>query len=276
LDGDITGSAPQRTEEREAFLRQGKKEYSLRVGDSWYSYGYLEPFGTSVGVVSDFVLLMDKASEQEKSQIAGKILTSFYKNLSSKTFNSGAINFLDAMRDPGRFLPKFVKGLVGSVVPSFVGGIATAIDPDMRDARTYLDKIKSRIPGVSQTLPPQRDAWGNIKEKTGTPLLRLIFPVDVSKQKNDMVENELERLKIYPGRPDKKIRNRELTTQQYDHYVRYAGELSYSWINDLLKDPFYKDVPDEVKEKMIRGRINAAREFVRNEIFSGIFAEENR
>jgi Ca2+-binding EF-hand superfamily protein len=274
LDHEITGSAPQDPEERAAFARQGKKEYSVKIGDSWYSYGYLEPFGTSVGVVSDFILLMDKATGQEKSQIASKILTSFYKNMSSKTFNSGAINFLDAMRDPGRFLPKFLKSLAGSVVPSAVAGVASALDPDIREARTILDKIKSRIPGMSQGLPGQRDVFGEAREKGGAFLSRLVSPVEVSKQKNDAIESEMERLKIFPSMVDRKIKGRELSPKQYEHYVKYAGELSRSWIGDLIKDEFYKDLPDEIKDKLIRGKITAARSFVRNELFRDIILQQ--
>lgn len=270
IDGDITGSAPADPEERAAFFRQGKREYSIKIGENYYPYGYLEPVGTSIGVVADFALLMDKASEMDKAKIAEKILTSFYKNMSSKTFNSGAINFLDALRDPGKFLPKFVKGLAGSVVPSGLAGVAGAIDPDMREARTILDRIVSRIPGVSKSLPPRRSVFGEVQQKPGTPLTRLISPVDPSPVKESALESELSRLNIFPGMPDKKIRGVTLTTEQYDIYVRESGALMKAWVMELINDKAYKELPDVAKDKIIRGRINAARAFARNQLFADI------
>jgi hypothetical protein len=279
LDGDITGSAPQDPEERAAFFRQGKKEYAVKAGNAWYSYGYLEPVGTSIGIVADFALTMDNASEQEKAKIAGKILTSFYKNLSSKTFNTGIINFLDAARDPGRGLSKLVKGLAGSVVPSNIAGIAGAIDPDLRDARSILDKIKSRIPAIgplapmsSKSLPPRRDIFGEVQKKTGTGISRLISPIEMSPAKDSALEKELSRLKIFPSMPDRKIKGRELSTAQYDRYVSESGKLMKAWIADVIDDPDYKNLPDEVKDRIVRGRINAARAFARNELFADMIS----
>jgi hypothetical protein len=279
LDGDITGSAPQDPEERAAFFRQGKKEYAVKAGNAWYSYGYLEPVGTSIGIVADFALTMDNASEQEKAKIAGKILTSFYKNLSSKTFNTGIINFLDAARDPGRGLSKLVKGLAGSVVPSNIAGVAGAIDPDLRDARSILDKVKSRIPAIgplapisSKSLPPRRDIFGEVQKKTGTGISRLISPIEMSPAKDSALEKELSRLKIFPSMPDRKIKGRELSTAQYDRYVSESGKLMKAWIADVIDDPDYKNLPDEVKDRIVRGRINAARAFARNELFADMIS----
>jgi hypothetical protein len=94
----------------------------------------------------------------------------------------------------------------------------------------------------------------------------------VSPAKDSALEKELSRLKIFPSMPDRKIKGQSLTATQYDRYVSESGKLMKAWIADAIDDPDYKDLPDEIKDRIVRGRINAARAFARNELFADMIS----
>src|SRR3546814_17502264 len=44
-------------------------------------------------------------------------------------------------------------------VPAMVSQMASATDPNLREARNILDTIKSRVPGLSYKLPERLNLW---------------------------------------------------------------------------------------------------------------------
>jgi len=57
LDGRITGSAPTDPKKTRLLLADGWKPYSIRIGDTYYSYKRLDPFSTTLGVAADLATL---------------------------------------------------------------------------------------------------------------------------------------------------------------------------------------------------------------------------
>ena len=51
------------------------------------------------------------------------------------------------------------------------------IDPTVRDARTILDQMVSQIPGLSSSLPPRRNIWGQAVIQDGAAGPDIISPV---------------------------------------------------------------------------------------------------
>jgi hypothetical protein len=74
----------------------------------------------------------------------------------------------------------------------FLSQTAQALDPVVREARTVLDGIKARIPGLSQTLLPKRDVWGEPITREGRPWSRYRQPDRIeARMKNDPVNKAL-------------------------------------------------------------------------------------
>ena len=97
--------------------------------------------------------------------------------MTDKTFMSGFSNLVDMLQDPERYggmtVESFQRSLVPRVASQYkktgiglpdldVFGVPLGIkgDPMVRDVRTFLDSVRAQIPGLSKTLPPRRNIWG--------------------------------------------------------------------------------------------------------------------
>lgn len=265
-EGMITGGGPVDKGRRDALYRTGWQPYSIKLGNKYLSYGGLEPFGTVLGISADFAELTDKMTDSEKKKIAGKIIQSITKNITSKTYLQGISGLSDAISDPTRYGDDWINRFARSIVPNAIGTITDSSDPILRDARDIISTIKSRIPGLSQTNLPRRDVYGKPIEKTGTWLTRLISPVKVSDVAGTDVDRELVKLKIGISLPDRTIKNRELTKTEYDELLRITGGRVETVLGNLIKSTAYKNAPDDKRrEDMIDYAVRKARELGRTE-----------
>jgi hypothetical protein len=84
-----------------------------------------------------------------------------------------------------------------------LGYTARMIDPVMRQRNSVVDEIMSKVPGLSQLLPPQVDVYGAEKTQPGGLFGRMQPMVVVATAKQlDEVDRELERLHYsisFPG-----------------------------------------------------------------------------
>jgi len=263
-EGYITGGGPKSSAERDELFRTGWLPYAFKLGDKYYSFARLEPLASILGISADFAELEKHMKEEEKVKVAAVIGTSISKNFTSKTFMQGFSNLNDAISDPGRFGEKFIQNLGGSVVPSVSGGITRAIDPEIREVKGILDTVRSRIPGLSETLPAKINVWGESIERPGSPALRFLSPVQVSESKGDPIDVELLNLKINLGMPSKKIKNIELAPDEYRQMVVDAGKIAKPELNKLVQTDWYKKLSDEEKEKEIRKVMRETREDARD------------
>src|SRR3546814_13048383 len=76
-------------------------------------------------------------------------------------FHYTPLSRADVLSHPERYGRNYVARLAGSMaVPAMVSQMASATDPNLREARNILDTIKSRVPGLSDELPERLDLWG--------------------------------------------------------------------------------------------------------------------
>ena len=64
------------------------------------------------------------------------------------------------MSDPQRYGEGYFQRFAGSLVPAGVAMMARAMDPYALEADTMLERIRSRVPGLTKRLPVRRDLWG--------------------------------------------------------------------------------------------------------------------
>jgi hypothetical protein len=220
LDGTITGGAPKNKTERELKYASGWQPYSIKIGDSYYSYSRLEPIGSILGLTADFVLTAKNADEKTINETAAELMMSVTKNLSSKTFLSGISRFLDAMTDPERYGATYLEQLAGSVVPSVVGAAARSVDPYAREIETPIEAMQTRIPFASKSLPYREGAYGVPVENSGG-WLNMFSPIRVTKETEykELADRDLALLKekrilSKDKNINKKALSRERRTQQ--------------------------------------------------------------
>ena len=255
--GMITGGAPSDNREKQLKRTSGWQEYSIKVGDNYFSYGRIEPAGVIMGLASDFVRLSDVLTNGEIEKAPALIASSFAKNMASKTFLRGFTDAVNAFNDPDRYAERYAQNLFASVVPfsSMLATVARANDPYMRQSTSIFERAQARgnlIYGPRDELPLVRNIWGDKIEFEQGDLARAPFagkyfddlpdkdksivrrlaektfaaanPIYMRADKKDKVTNSMLKMGYFPGMPSRKLLGVDLTGEQYSKLVELSGQ----------------------------------------------------
>lgn len=259
--GIFTGGGPADPEDRATLMLTGWKPYSFKIGDHYYSAAGLEPLGTLMGVAADVHEVGHAMNDQEKNNVMELIFASVTKNLVDKSYMSGFSDLGEFVSSPSRFAGQYLQNLASSFIPNLSAQAARAGDPYLREAHGLVQNVKARVPGLSNTLLPRRDVWGQpIERGTGVAPLDLVNPIYTSRVNNDPVNKELLALRYSPAKVDRKIRGVKLTDQQYDDYARISGVRAKMDLDALVNSPGWDQIPGHVRRSIMVKSISHARE----------------
>lgn len=299
-EGTITGAGPLASDHANTGnLRRTQQgagappPYSIKIGDRWYSYSRLDPIGMLMGLGADLSSIGSNAEEADANYLAAAGVVAIAQNLASKTYLSGVFDFMAAIdpsnptSDPG----KYISNLAGGMVPysSFARNLTAANDPIARDAKTVvygedlkvdpvatylqntIDKVKRGIPGMSDTLPPMRDLWGEpINRSSGLGWAwDFVSPVASRADNPDPVTQAIIDNRIQIGFPPRQIEGVQLTAEQYDRFSELAGKGAKEYLDQLVASPSFKqmsDGPEGMKAEIIKNVINNFRDQARQEM----------
>jgi hypothetical protein len=250
-------------------MAAGWQPYSVKVGGTWYSYQRLQPVGTLIGMAADMADAWQHLTPDESDKIPKILSTAFANAITNQTFLQGVTNIVNAISDPTRFGPKFVQGLAGSVVPGIVAQPAQMMDPYKREVDSVLDAVKNRIPGLSETLRPKRDAYG--EPIPANDRLGEISPITQMAVSTDKVKTEAARLGVgvskapdhiqLPSGHDDKIGKVPLTSDQRDIFGDKAGHMAYLVLNQLVSAPTWDNLPDLAQRNAMNTVFEHTRKF---------------
>jgi len=210
----------------------GWQPYSVKIGDNYIAYGRLDPVGALIGISADMAEILGQTSEADGLDMVTAAVISVAQNITSKTYLSGVAEFMDVMSnassDPeanNRSAVRWIERLAGSVVPSGVAHIERTIHPSLSATQGILEKIQSRIPGYSESLPPRRNIFGEPIVLSGGLGPDIMSPIYTSSEKHDPIADEIVAQQTLVRMPLKTIEGVELDTAQYDRYILlYSGK----------------------------------------------------
>lgn len=166
LGGHITGGGPTDMKQRRHLQSMGWKPYSLKIGDTYYSYDGLEPIATLVGMSADMAEILtnyesyDLSEQDQVDETTTAIITMVANQVVGKTFLRGVSDMIEAITEPDRYGQRFLNNYAGSLIPSGIGTLARSLDPESKMITNKLDALKARIPGISKDVPRRRNIWG--------------------------------------------------------------------------------------------------------------------
>lgn len=258
--GNITGGGPTEPELRKAWLVRNQP-YSIKVGDRWISYGRIEPLATILGTTADFTEIAGQIGEEGRNSLAAQITMAFARNLAAKVYLQGMTNVAEALHDPDRYGQAFISKLAGSAVPAGVAQFTRTQDPILRDTQGAIERIKSRLPGYSTALPALNNIWGEPIELGGGWGPDMISPFYTKKLEPDPVSDEVIRLKARIRLPERKLRDVELTPEQYSEFTRLSGRLARQDIEGFVQSPTYRasQMTDGLRREIIEEKYKRAR-----------------
>jgi hypothetical protein len=287
ISGDITGGGPKNPQMRAALLATGWQPYSIKVGDNYYSYQRLDPAGAFIGLSADIVEIMGQTNEADTMNLAMSAVTATAQNITSKTYLSSLAEFFDMMSgisaDPesaNTQARRWTERLAGSVVPAGVAQIERTLSPELNATYGILEKIKSRIPGYSDDLPPRRNIFGEPIVLSGGLGPDIMSPIYTSEYKHDPVADEIVKQKTLLRMPLRNIGGVELSTQQYDDYILfYSGKdnpaVKFQPLKERLQEEMQadryvnaSDGPEGMKSEIIRTIFSIYQESAKREMLN--------
>jgi hypothetical protein len=261
----INGSGPSDPKQSAMWRMAGNQPHSVRIGDTWYNVGRLGPLGMLMGISADMYDVAHTAEKGDMLTAAAHLQHAFTQNILDESFMRGPAELIQAVEDPGRYGENYLKNFVSSFVPFSVGmaQMARAADPYSRQARTVMDAIKNKVPGLSEELMPRRDIFGEPLPNLPSLGGRAISAIYESQVNNDPVVQAFNQLGIFPANVDKKIRGIELTPQQFDDFQRIGGRLMKQRLDALVASQAFQTLPPYVKHNVLKEYVTQSREAAR-------------
>jgi predicted amidophosphoribosyltransferase len=151
---------------------------------------------------------------------------------------------------------------------SAFGQAARTIDPvkrstyDPNPTKQWLNTVKARVPGLSQTLEPALNIWGE-EQTQGGALQQFINPGYFKPRNDDPVTNELARLysevndtdllpKVAPNSFSSNNKTYTLTAEQKANFQRKMGQENYIDMRAIIHTDRYQNATDDNKAKMLK------------------------
>lgn len=260
-----------------------RKDYSIRLGKTWYQFNRLDPVGLWLGITSDLHTAIQNAEDEDEPAIEAlgqAMMGTFLGNIINKTWMKSAQDILDWMETAGntnisdesqqRAFARMAGGQLGKFIPQFVKTTGRNVEAQVRgeetaarEAWTAIDVIKSTLPVFNRDLPQRYDSLGRPK----TYPTQGITPLQKSPQAQTPVDRELQRLDFTLKPMQKSLvgGNLQLTAEEYSEMNRLVGTIKMAdgtleeTLNKLIESPAWKTFNDYRKVYEIKLRIKAAR-----------------
>lgn len=282
-EGNITGRGPERKADREAAMRDGWQPYSIKVGDSYYSYNGMEPVSALMAIAADYAEYAKHEPDASKvEEVFLGATYGLYEYLKEQPYLQGIADVAKLIGtnqqgavDGKKIVDGLVKQFGGFAIggspagaySSLVAGISRLSDPTRKDTRAdpelpmgvrgfveAFNKYKSRLPYFNESLPEALNLWGDpVLTSRGNPM-ELVLPTRVSPAQFSMVDDALVRIGSPVGMPDKKIDGVEMTAEQYNRLLTiYGKELpSKQGIMDVMLSPGFTLLSLDDQQKTVQ------------------------
>lgn len=261
----------------------GEQPYSIITPQGSYTFDWAQPFAVPLAMgVAMYEGIKDKENLDYDA-----IIESIAQGGDSY-FNMSMMQNVKKLLGGAGSTTESLLGLPWEYVqqawPSIFGQVAKTVDDTRRSYydpnkwKQTLNVLKSRIPGVSQTLEPALNVWGE-EQKQGGIIQQFINPGYGKERSDDPVTLEVARLHAEFGDNDmlpKAAQNfiiggvrTELTPQQMTEFQRTMGQANYQDIKKLIESSSYQRISDENKVKKIKKIVNNNYEEAKRAIIRG-------
>jgi hypothetical protein len=201
----ITGSAPSDMNEAANWRRLGIQPYSIKVGDTYYSYSRMDPFGMVLGFAADVQQALRRGEVSPKDvdewqEVMAEGIAAVSNTVMDKSFMSSYTAVIEAMSEPERFMQSLIRSKVTGFIPysALLGNITRITDEGVqRDVRTPMDAIMARIPNLAARVIPKRDLWGKVIQDENV-VQNTFSPMRASEEADAPIDREIDRLGAFP------------------------------------------------------------------------------
>lgn len=284
-NGVITGRGPKDPRQKKILQDAGWQPYSIKTSEGYISYHRMEPFSFIFGIIADLHdtlnnVYEDPAIEQTYEKIIGATLSALSNSVSEKTYFTGLDMWFDAFTSgqPQKFARLF-RNYAASTVPNFAASFVPLVDDEVKEARTALDAMMAKIPGMSDEVEPYRNILGEpiTKARSWGPygVLDPANPFTWSADTEDPVKTELAKLGYGfspPAHTKDGVDLRELRSKTgqsaYDRLQELTGQVSiggqslHQSLKKLMSSEAYRRMNDQSFEEIDSPRVQEVKRVV--------------
>lgn len=193
LQGRTTWAVPTNAKQKAAFYAAGMQPYSVKIGDTWYSYSKLGPLAyplaMAAGIKQAFEdnpnALTETQMEKVKNALAG--VAEFFAD---QSYVQGMQSLFNAVAQKEGGAAEALTQVPSQLIPlsALQRWVANIVDPIYRKGKTDLspeaiiDQLKKGIPGLSKTVEPYLNDKGEPSQRP-VAAVNAISPVGVSPEK---------------------------------------------------------------------------------------------
>lgn len=267
MNGNISGRGDPNRQKKDALMRTGWQPYSVRIGDTWISYRGYEPMSGMLSLLAD---VQQGAKEEGIYSATKNSMINVARNFMQNPFLTGINDMFDAFSsDEGGRFDKFISGMaVGMIAPTIAAQTKNILDPTVKKANGIWENIESRIPVLSENVLPKRNVFGE-KIEMEKPALRMLA-VNVTTQKNDPLETELQRLGLPLSNPSGTYEGMKLTPVQLDKLTEVAGKSFRKVLDKMIVSSSWSQLTDGMKISAIKSTQDLIREAQKNTILMDV------
>lgn len=271
----------------------GINSYSIKIGDKSFAYDWAQPLAAPLAITANIV----QKDKENKSLV---------ENIISSLDTAGSIlleqSFMDSLNTVFNNNDGVVTGLQEALlelpsraVPTVFKQIADMVDGTQRTSFEYnkpletaVNKVKAKIPFLSQILSPSVDTLGRDIQKYGgnNNIFNVFFnPANVSTE--NISESASEIYRLYKETGDKIIMPRvapyyinqdgnkiTLSASEKAKYQSISGQIIEDNVNDLLDNDIYNAMNDENKTEIINKIVNFSYNKAREEVLNIPMSDE--
>ena len=285
--GVIQGALSDDKDEAQWEKSHGKLAYSVKVGDNYYTFDWAQPASIPIILGTTIYQCM---------QDSDNALDTIYQGAVAATNAWSDLSPLQTLTDifGGNGTPAenvadtFLEAPLGWI-PAQLGAAARIGDTTQRvtyDNTSKLNNIinqaKSKIPGLSQTLPVAYDTWGNpIKRQDSTAeaaFANLLNPGQLGNVRETPIDDEISRLysatgeeSVFPQKAawkyDRGGENIKLNSEQNSEYQRIMGHNSYNIASAFINSDAYNTLDDTQRAEIFPEIYNFSKALADSELF---------
>jgi len=232
---NITGGGPKDEKEIAQLKQTGWRPYSIKVGDTYYSYVKLDPYATILGSVAD---LVETGIKEEKGfdesgmeHLMSALIVTVQRNIFNKSYMTGLDTLVKLAQQPENYADYALQSFGSSLVPfSSALGRLNEYQGDQvsREINSLKEAVLYKIPGQREKLDPKRNILGEVMVSENVPLFGVINPIAYSTEKSDAVLTEMANLKHAFRQPSSR---REGGMVEMLNFTNANGQSSYDrWL----------------------------------------------
>jgi hypothetical protein len=273
--GILTGSSDDDAEKRRAMEVSGWKPYSIKIGNTYYDYSFIQPVGMLMAIGADMYKEGQSVDDlTDLVAVSGAGIKGGVNCFFNMSFFSSLTDFFGGYGDTASNMGKAVLDFPTQFAPAVVNAANKSIDPYQRETydddpiKRTINKFVAKTP-ASQTLPKKLDVYGNEmmhnqgRNAVQRTIENMLFPSTVSQKTPNALNDELLRLNKSTGSksqflsyPANKLDlgsagEYRLSGEERNTFIKNANGYASEQMNKLIQTKEYKVMSDAKKVKVL-------------------------